>query len=87
MRVVETLPGHQRKVAQSLIGDAPIFFDTPLAITPGGEFQLCVTRVSATIGGEKKSVKAIKMAKNGKQMNFVNELPVMAARRMKRLVR
>ncbi len=87
MRVVQTLPKFQREVAQRLIGDAPIFFDTPIAITPGGEFQLCVTRVSATIGGEKKSAKAIKMVTDGRQMNFTGELPVMASQRMKRLVR
>lgn len=84
MRVVQTLPGHQRRVIKSLIS-VPIFFDTPLAITPGGEFQPCVTRVAATVEGEKKSAKAIKMA--SKQMNFVNELPVMSKQRMKRLVR
>jgi len=87
MRVVQTLPGHQWKVIKSLIGDAPIFFDTPLAITPSGEFQLCVTRVSATVGGEKTSAKAIKMIENSRQMNFTGELPVMKTRRMKRLVR
>lgn len=87
MRVVQTLPGHQRKVAESLIGDAPIFFDTSLAITPDGSFQLCVTRVAATVEGEKKSAKAIKMATAGRQMNFVDELPVMSKQRMKRLVR
>jgi len=86
MRVVQRLPKFQQEVVQGLIS-VPVFFDTPLAITPSGEFQLCVTRVSATIGGEKTSAKAIKMIENGRQMNFTGELPVMEPQRMKRLVR